>query len=1469
MAPAVETQDDSLDLTYLKQAVLGIGNGSTADTNAEVPGSLSDEVHQHGQFHINVIVAAEMASKQHGLDTDAPPQFSYQQNPCTNVTKQLSSHTDAWNTAPNSPAKVMTPTDSPPGDTQLVSQSVYDDLLKQGNIEGERSNPHPSDGLENNDAGVTQKTLWEGDTGHLDLLVDLDETSHAVKLSEEGAMSGAEDGVSSPAHYQPFPESQRFVERTPCGQGSTGLGTNASITTPSLPRNPFALENKTPSSVMALSQLFNATQATPSPLMNVLRPELSSDMPSPNLPVQSRQTATSLFSPLQTTSSIIRRGFLEPQADYVSMKESQEVRARLDQQHRSLSAPTYPSDNLATDDLLIDEQSLQHRSRQRDVENELRKQFESVSAPLRPESRSFYPKMTDLSTSSRSPNVNSKTISSPAKNEAAGGAVQSDVGPESELETEQEDEDNVSRVSGSQALLVNGDDDKENVDSEAMHSSNPTVFAHDALSQALELQEGLPPSQTNLENNPHLVVCPSQPLNSHNIPILSSGSDGSHCERVLNSQPYVQGDDNTQLRVTSPREEPPLRFQTPDSGIQEPNFNTGLNTVSRPSPPPPTVLSKSPKGDIWTGQQVPTSTEIRATYSPGLKSASPGLVDNLKQHFPNPVDRALDCADQNEVQNGTVCQKDGNACGDTPMLSFVFETPARRPVDAGGLPGTIPETSPDDQRVPSPRVLHDCPKSEDPNTLPESDVDLPAMSYISSQNCRRVGATFWPRKDTSNRFCSILSSPSGRQRRSMTEIASDQSPKQTGPEIPLEDIDLLTTEDKAFQAMVLDSENPVTKRRKVNGGRGSLGSSRFGRPQLQNQNIGQDKALKPSTKPNSEPIDGNTVLVSGNADSFRTQTKRNTVSKNIWEVDDSPRRDVQNHRSLRRTRKARGLSITQDAQNGGKRYSVAEAVVIYSKSSSSPAPTERITSDPPTHEESPALDKAEPTGEFSPERFDFSNQVFAFYNGQPHGYYPATCVGMSNDVGRQRYMVLFEDSETPEELDIASVKKLELRINDTVKVFSLDMPKIPYLVMGLTDKLDASTIAQYNTGSSPKLTDTHGHASVILTPKQEGILVNGQRVITVPISRIYLDKNLWSRLGIRQYSYVASMSNSISRLQTPVDCGITSFTPAFTRTPRKENLTAGIFSGMAIAISYTHNEKELSRLEQLIFRNGGRILKEGFDELFELPFSPSSAERNAPSLRLTSRAEQLGFVCLITDNYSRRLKYMQALALNLPCLAGRWVDHCVAKGAIIEWEPYLLAAGESIVLQKAVKSRILPPYLAATAQLTHTINERHKPLAGQSVILVMNRGNAVDHRKPYAFLIYALGPDRVDHVQDVQAVVDILNQSHENRAQDSFSSCIWVYVGDDEAVKAARKILMPFSKNSTPKAGSVRGRGRPPKKRKKSSDTEDTSVTDDVDEYQVNGRKVRLLDNEHICQILIFGNLFDGWPAIQLEGHQA
>ncbi|KAI0884375.1 uncharacterized protein GGS22DRAFT_194879 [Annulohypoxylon maeteangense] len=293
---------------------------------------------------------------------------------------------------------------------------------------------------------------------------------------------------------------------------------------------------------------------------------------------------------------------------------------------------------------------------------------------------------------------------------------------------------------------------------------------------------------------------------------------------------------------------------------------------------------------------------------------------------------------------------------------------------------------------------------------------------------------------------------------------------------------------------------------------------------------------------------------------------------------------------------------------------------------------------------------------------------------------------------------------------------------------------------------------------------------------------------------------------------------------------------------RESTVNHGIFEGMVFALSFKdeqgrkNKEKTVDRhsIERMILREGGKILSDGFHELFRFDsFSASTnmSATNVLSSSLTLLNQDAGFTALIADEHSRKTKYMQALALGIPCLAPKWIMNCISKNEIIDWSSYLLCAGPSALLGEAIRSRNLQPYDASTSKLEEVINNRPKLLDQARILLVMKSNRGEEKRLPYVFLAQILGGSlvRVNCLEDARTKL----RDGESQGQ-PFD---WVYVDDDNLPKAQGALF-----------GSGAGNGGPKKRKRQSTGT---------DESDHPPKRIRTLSDQLVIQSLILGRLIE------------
>jgi DNA repair protein RAD9 len=1444
----METQDDSIDIVQLQRVALGLDLApsqllldelETIDSPPpRVPDDNTRENNQTSDFDrsstkrevVRKLLARSIPREEHA----AVP---------LNDRKRLSGSKDA----PESPLPVghtakMGSVDGVPSDTQVVSQSVFDDMIRQ-NKDAAR-NASDSNIVER----ATLMTLREGDSGHIDLLSGFENTCPGIDTAEDNEeQNSSKLGESSPMRYQPdlFPESQRFLTSTPATAFKLGQSERSNSETPCVSKNPLASDIQSSGGIMALSQVFRATQAPSSPLVYGQQPDLMSDRPSPNLPIQSHPLATVLSSPLNALAATFPQDRSETPMGYISMKESQARRDRILQERMTRSAEHIYAEDQSDGEFEKEPSFVERIIRQRAINQEASAQFAGVAALARASSR----RRAGEETTSPSSKLKQRDQADPVKSTTSlADRHKIDTASQSGVirEAETEHGGNLAQSQPTQqAPSLSTEEDKENCNANSLHCLPITASAHDRLSPALSLHDN-----SVRQENFQLSRSPDRQANepkaiSETVVVKDSQQsprqeDHGQQDNIITNSPWHHSE-RPRSRVRY-HDDPSDR----DRVISSPTRPLAL----RSSPPPPEceldqVLHPAHL-NFATTRSRSSSASCHDSSSQLPRDASSAQAVATTQSS-NPASRKAKGA---EPKSATVDPREKSSS----MPSRVAETPVpQRPRSFGDvIPTTsIPETSPN--------TLHNPSWADDVNNDPmdKEDDDLPP-AYPTEQGRVSHSQPLVPESSTPARPFSpakILSSPSGRQRRALTEIAADASP-QAGTALVDEDIGILTADDKEFSSVV--SASPIPPRKKRRGIR---------------QNVYASDPILPFTPrigfqyaqcQNGEKIAGQSLqteeFVDKTESSFIKRSRSSKRMGTVWEVEDTPQYHVSRKEMLKKLPRPRaeadsGPHPLEPAQNMNEDAEEREGLC----EGSLEVPQDKrekikdMTPEPMRCDDSDLVSPLH--GDKSPIAL---NQVIAPWSGQKRAYYPATCVGKPPGISQSRVLVKFEDS-VPIEVPIGAVKRLELKIGDAVKVDMPNVPKVTHIIRGFEDRVSAEDLTKAASDGVLPVTDVYGYTTLLLGPKQRkslpaGGLTGPDNLIKVPVARIYLDTILWNQLKDRAFTYSLEATYSESRLQTPSDRYTTPASPG-SRLPRSIRFLNGIFAGMVFALSYGDNDEAKSRITKMILDNDGSILKDGFNELFELPWhAPLTTPTKSPApgancdndqFRLAANAEEVGFACLIADKHSRRPKYMQALALNIPCLSDRWIEDCIAKNRILDWEIYLLPSGESIYLNGATKSRYLAPYPATTARLPDTIAARPNLLKDQSVLLVMGRGGRSDEerRKAYIFLTYALGASRVERVPDLKSARASLDQQ---AAAGTGCTWDWIYVDGDE-MASAKAAILGSSMSGTVKSQSFKGT----KKRKRSE------LVESIDGSDIGlSTSVKIVGNEFVCQSLILGRLF-------------
>lgn len=1229
--------------------------------------------------------------------------------------------------------------DSPtalPQDTQPVSQSFYNSIIARNKtiratLQVE-SNEIPS-----------HATLNEGDGGHVDLV-------SIYSPGEDGAVeeNGSEAASISPTQTQlqlpRFPASQRFKTPGTAGKKRRLNGDLVdSQSSPVRPRNPFANNGlRGHGKTVCLSQIFADTQAASSPPISSLPPNLPSDRPSPNIAVQIRPARASTSSPLLEYHA----NPAEPASHYRPMHQSQDERV---QQAYSEELGQESSEHSSDDDFEEEPSILRRRRRFQERQIAARLQLNALSSPtsprlLLPRSKRGIPGKSTLPLADGFlGDDKEQQINEILQNTQQLHSVV-DQRNESEDDTDLETQGDVAVKRSSQPIEKTGED-KENL-----------PFEPQPVPDTAKLTTYLQSALYNL----------SGPETS---PMFTTHHGTSN---------YIDGsqDESTEERPVVLNSQPPLSQSRPVLRVKQKLFSSGQSSDFVPQSP---LIGKQPDTDnhqflssIDSHQGISYDEGEPRAYHQSSKEM--GSTSRARHEGTTGLDSISKDSETSVLSKPVVASKIWSINAEKTNL-FTDPTSLRTDIDSVTATRAPCISDPSDQ----------------------TGVDLAfdtAQTHVSVVSTS--GSEFHH-----NPQPGVVHTPHG-QRRLMTEIAADPSPQRSSSD-NLRDMLAIIHDPEAN--ILLSNQSSVIPGRNIKCRNLNLAASpqtgavdsvqtepgvRFNSIQAHAPLISEiDRS--PTTPmllpPDLGSRDGY-ILVPRTARNLGRGAARSTQSPSVFS-------------SSKRRANSRSVFDIQATPPGTTSPYHRQLMAESSKAKVERPKTKKVSPGynvpaPPATRES-IVEPENPPQRPEPLPFEarlvrdelaehiqevlFPNHVWACFNGRLRAYYPARCIGVSG-AETLRYIVQWDGHEA-DEIDAHGIRKLDLRIGDMVKVNMADFPKCAHIIKGFKDRITPENIDK-------PLSDIRGFRTLLVSPKQRtrhGAGLESNLVKEVPVSSIYLDSNMWGQMKDRTFEYTTPVTTHVqSAVPTPTENLSTPSTPPSKRRRTTSSVLFvhsselnGIFSGMAFAISYDESSSKTS-LIQIIRANGGIVLAEGFQDLF-----------CSGKLDLKPIHSNLGFCALLADRHSRKEKYMQALALNLPCLSGKWVDACLKAGKITSWEPFLLPAGESVWLDGATKSRILIPFDPLASTLSEMIQSRPRMLRHCSVIIVMGRGKAEEKKTSYLFLLQALGAEKIERVADIKTATSLLRGGIFH----------WAFVDDRDVETAKAALSKTKGKNITEVAG--------------------------------------------------------------------
>ena len=1355
--------------------------------------------------------------------------------------------------------------------TQVLSPSLFKSLINRSR------SAKLSNGQEE-----TQRTLDEGDDGHVDLLSDFDQphNQHDPDLDTESVHVDFSPS-QSPQPLSQFPESQRF--KTPLTVGKKRRYNGDVIDSPELPRNP--LQNV--GHVIGLSQAFAATQADTSPFTTNIA--LPSDRPSPNIELRPR--------PVTVTSSSMRmiqdfhRASTEPATRYVSSRQSQ---AEREERARIRSEKDVPSDADGSDDGFADSIPIAEGRKRERIKNP-RAAFETVSSPTKKIPFTLATKFSPIRQTEQRPNT---MLAASSQRVIHPSSPQSELENDSEAETDQEDNMDIAVTRSSQGYEALDGEDKENLSE--VGSQVPETAArlqHALIGSSLRIQDSpLPrprlnhrtPNRQFADSSQPSAVANSQPSQTkkreseHAQNPKSSGRDGvefvpqspTMSQRQIRNGVEPEEDVDTCaspkmdselpliIQPSSERSQLRRRSTVPETSsnerdvqhtIRSGHSQSGVNTSSpefdtaRSRPRPSTNNSQR---DIDLSSPPPSATP------PGVKrvrledvEAIPSPQKSQSQGASSISDLFGGYHEQGEFGASQLSVRDFHAAVlPPPCISPLVNETRHAELDKSDDVSTQRQKTPEEQVEPvleTPLMVATSTYSR--RTRKPSTKLLSALKDKPVSE-KKVESSQWeivaspPRKAVPV-FRSIASTPKSRNPKSLRKVKSLKK-RTPGPEV-------IDTSIKAAQITTQVHDEPAQETFPTP----SPPSAAY---ESAHQVEASNKALETMARKGS----------STEIDNVEPGSRSSAA------LDDTPTlsqgKQIESHPNSPRDRRPQTPQVETSTDPG------------------------RPTQGPPGAEATPT-----PSAPAAAPARVAPNMVFACFNGKTKAYYPARCVGMAGS-DTKRFLIQWEGYD-PQDIDEYGLCSLEVRTGDLVKINLEGFPKLPHVVRGLK-KLHGEREASSRTRTSPSMTDVYGHDTVLVAPKQRKSLpveISTDSVKEVPVSALYLDSNMWRQMKDRPYEYKLEddLSTGLPLLggtSTPAQRSSTPTTPtsrhrrstflptagtvphplhihppptlhsATSTTSTTPHTSPGLFHNMAFAIS--HEEERKEQLELLIEQHGGKVLSTSFADLVD-----------STTMELQSQYANLEFAALLTDQHSRKVKYMQALALGLPCLSDKWIDACIEHvehgsdnvsdvddgsgddsntpphppSSIVDWHPYLLAAGKSDALDNAIKSRCLPFGSSTVEQMVST---RPNLLGGANVVFITGNGGsgkitkaAETAQQHHLFFVRAMGAGVVHLHSDLKAAAVKAGLVGGDRNGGQHPPVKYCFVQDRAAVGAARKMLQQQEQQQQQRWDKGKGNGK------------GKATSKSVGQLRGNrsiGPNVTILCNEDIIQSLIWGQLW-------------
>ncbi|KAJ8099976.1 hypothetical protein POJ06DRAFT_120959 [Lipomyces tetrasporus] len=445
----------------------------------------------------------------------------------------------------------------------------------------------------------------------------------------------------------------------------------------------------------------------------------------------------------------------------------------------------------------------------------------------------------------------------------------------------------------------------------------------------------------------------------------------------------------------------------------------------------------------------------------------------------------------------------------------------------------------------------------------------------------------------------------------------------------------------------------------------------------------------------------------------------------------------------------------------------------------------------------------------------YPDRAFGLWTGTRQGYYPCRILPQRSamllaDRSQSRKVDVEFDDGSRAKLDPQHIRSLDLRLGDQIKIDKVGQRSNWYEIVGLMVKPvdDVKSFKPCIRGNNVLRVRMKGAPNSAKTPTATSGAQEEQEMET-EVEKIYVPNVKWHQFtqravpevvaacvpSLAKYalrptladdgvevasarnermrsvsSDVPQLDDELPRTRTPIvqygmspGRGVSATPVQHWNTQQsgivKSNVKHGIFSGSAFALS-GYSDKTRVELQNIIISNGGWYFVNGLIDLFVTDSDPVGG--GVKVLPRRTELQSLRFAAVVSEVCTRRLKYLNAIALGWPCITSSFLIRSSEASRVLPWWEHRVAhTGELRTLIQSDTSLFVLGF-GKGWDLWSMYTRRFKLLYGLNVVILRSgkgQAKAKSNEGSSATLISMMGPNMIAFANDTKALTALLSEA--------------------------------------------------------------------------------------------------------------